>query len=318
MPMWTRRSANSQAAESEVDGLENQKKKNLFTRIGMFLRVKQNRRLLLMPGIPVLVLSLLALIAIFAPLLAPHDPTLVDMRSQFLSPAWAEDGSAAHVLGTDYYGRDILSRLIYGTRTSLFIVSVALGLSALIGTIVGMISGYCGGVVDAVLMRIADALIAIPYLVVAIAFACLVGASMTSTICIIVIFQWAIYAKQVRASTLSLKEQDFVALARVAGASNWRIITRHILPNVVPTVLVLVTLHIGGLILWESTLSYLGVGVPSNIPSWGTMISDGKNYVLTRPLLSALPGVAILITVFAANVFGDWLRDKLDPKLRQQ
>jgi peptide/nickel transport system permease protein len=183
--------------------------------------------------------------------------------------------------------------------------------------LLGLLSGYIGGAVDAIIMRIVDAMLSIPFIVIAIAVAAAIGASIQGTVVIIVVFQWPIYAKQVRAETLSIKEQDFVALAKVAGASNLRIIFKHVLSNVMPMILVLATLHIGELILWESTLSFLGVGVPQPTPTWGTMVSEGKDFITTRWWLSAIPGIAIVLTVVSANMVGDWVRDRLDPRLRQ-
>lgn len=286
--------------------------------VGEILKNRQKRKLLWVPGIPMAILAAIVIITIFAPAIAPHDPMKQDVYKQFLPPVWMDGGSLEHVFGTDYFGRDILSRLILGTRISIFVVCTALLISAVIGTAMGLIAGYAGGILDDIIMRISDALIAIPFMVVAIAFAVAVGSSALSVILIIVAFQWAIYARQIRAETLSLKKQDFVALAKIGGASDRWIIAKHIFPNIIPTVLVLITTHLGGLILWESTLSFLGVGLPPATPSWGTMISEGKNYILTKWWLSAIPGIVIVITVFATNVFGDWIRDRLDPKLRQQ
>ncbi len=267
-----------------------------------------------MPGLFMLVL---VVIAVFSPLFMPHDPLLGDMSKQFIVPAWMPGGSREYIFGTDYYGRDIFSRLIYGTRTSLVIVTTSIIISAVVGSAVGLISGYVGGIVDDIIMRIVDALLSIPYLVVAIVLAAALGAGMLNVILVISLFQWSLYARQIRAEALAIKSQDYVAMAKISGASIPRIILRHFIPNIIPTLLVLLTLHIGELILWEATLSFLGVGIPQPIPSWGSMISEGKSYITTRWWLSFIPGLAIIISVVSANILGDWLRDRLDPKLRQ-
>ena len=278
---------------------------------------KDKLKMILVPGLPGLIMLAFVIIAIFAPLLMPHNPLRGNIANQFIPPSWMPGGSSKYVLGTDYYGRDILSRLIYGTQTSLIVVAASIMISAFVGMTVGLISGYVGGIVDDIVMRIVDAFISIPYLVVAIVLAAAFGSGILNVILIISLFQWSIYARQIRAETLAIKEQDYVAVARISGASTKRIIIRHFIPNIVPTILVLLTLHIGELILWEATLSFLGVGIPQPIPSWGSMISDGEMYITTRWWLSFLPGLVIVIAVVSANILGDWLRDSLDPRLRQ-
>jgi len=207
---------------------------------------------------------------------------------------------------------------MYGARISLGISAVTIAISSVIGTLVGILLGFIGGIVDMLFMRIIDAFFCIPFLVMAIAVAAVFGASVGSTIFIMAFFQWPVYAKQVRAETLSIREQDYIALAEASGASTWRITIKHVLPNVTPTVLVLMTLHIGELILWESSLSFLGVGVPEPTASWGTMISSGQSYITTRPWLCIIPGIMIVLVVVCSNLFGDYVRDRLDPKLRQK
>ena len=285
--------------------------------IGNYLSDSANRKKLIMPGLPMLFLGILVILAIFAPLITPYNPTLSNLPEKFIPPLWEPGGSWQHVFGTDYFGRDMLTRLIYGGRVSLGVVSLSIVFSAAIGTLLGLISGYIGSAVDAIIMRLVDAMLSIPFLVIAIAVAAAIGASIQGTIIIIVAFQWPIYAKQVRAGTLSIKEQDFVLLAKVAGASQMRILYKHVLSNIMPVILVLATLHIGELILWEATLSFLGVGVPPPTPTWGTIISEGKDFITTRWWLSALPGIFIILTVVCANLVGDWVRDRLDPRLRQ-
>lgn len=272
---------------------------------------------ILNPGIPIFLLGAILISAVFASKIAPHDPNAGNLLDQFLPPAWQAGGSPDHLLGTDYFGRDVLSRLIYGARVSILVAAAAIFISALFGTFLGLISGYSGGWLDAVLMRLTDGMWSIPWLVVAIVMAVALGASLLNTVIILAFFGWPMYSRQVRALSLVIKQQDYVSLAKVAGASRSRMLRRHFLPNIVPLFLVLATLDIGNIILAEATLSFLGVGVPPPTASWGSMAAEGQGYIATKWWLALLPGIAIFITVMAANVFGDWLRDYLDPKLRQ-
>jgi peptide/nickel transport system permease protein len=227
------------------------------------------------------------------------------------------EGQSQYTLGTDYYGRDVLSRLIYGARVTVIVVFLAILLSGVLGTVLGLIAAYKGGIIDAIIMRITDALISIPFLVPAIVLAAAFGASILNVILVLTIYQWPVYARQMRAEGLAIRESDYVALAKIAGVSSFTMLYKHFFLNVIPTLLVLATFHIGDVIMWEATLSFLGMGVPSPNPSWGLMVSEGKDYLVLRWWLSAIPGVAILFTVLAANILGDWLRDYLDPRLRQ-
>jgi peptide/nickel transport system permease protein len=281
------------------------------------LREKQVVKLAIMPGIPLLILGLIVFCAIFAPLIAPHNPYTGNLHNQFIPPYWMPGGNSQYLLGTDYFGRDILSRIIYSARITTIVVFVAILGSALLGTVIGLIASYVGGVVDAVIMRITDALISIPLLVVAIVLAAAIGAGIINVIAILISFEWPIYTRQIRSEGLIIRETDYVALAKVAGVSAPRMLYRHFFSNVIPTLLVLATFEIGDVIMWEATLSFLGVGVPPPTPSWGSMVSDGQAYIVSRWWLSAFPGIAILLTVLSANTFGDWIRDRLDPKLRQ-
>lgn len=281
------------------------------------VREKQVVKLAIIPGIPLLVLGLIVICAIFTPLIAPHDPYTGSLYNQFIPPRWMPGGNSHYLLGTDYFGRDILSRIIYAARITTIVVFVAIFGSALLGTVLGLIASYVGGMVDAVIMRITDALISIPLLVVAIVLAAAIGAGIINVIAILIVFEWPIYARQIRSEGLIIRETDYVALAKVAGVSPFRMLYRHFFFNVIPTLLVLATFEIGDVIMWEATLSFLGVGVPPPTPSWGSMVSDGQAYIISRWWLSAFPGIAILLTVLAANIFGDWIRDRLDPKLRQ-
>jgi peptide/nickel transport system permease protein len=286
-------------------------------KILQMLRAKRVGRLVLNPGLSLLILGAIVVLAAFSPLIAPYDPYKGDLYKQFQPPSWMEGGNSQHVLGTDYFGRDILSRLIYGARITFLVAFLAIILSSLLGAVLGLIAAYCGGIVDAILMRIVDALISIPFLVIAIVLSVALGSGLINLVLILTLFQWPFYARQIRAEALVIRETDYVALAKIAGASPVRIIFKHFFVNIIPTLLVLATFQIGDVIMWEAMLSFLGIGTPPPMPSWGLMVSEGKDYIITRWWLSAFPGFAILLTVLAANIFGDWIRDYLDPRLRQ-
>ena len=270
-----------------------------------------------LPIVPVTVVVLLVVIAVFAEIVAPNHPLEGDLDDRNVPPAWTEEGSAEFLLGTDHIGRGILSRMVFGARVSLIVAGTVLAAGAALGTVVGLVSGYLGGVVDEVLMRLVDFVFALPFIVVALVASVVWGASLELVIILLALFTWAPFARQVRAETLQLKTTDYVALARVSGASGLRIALRHILPGVINTVMVLSSLQVGSLILTESVLSFLGVGIPPPQPSWGSMVSDGREYISTAWWISFFPGFAILLIVFSMNFFGDWLRDRLDPRLRQ-
>ena len=221
-----------------------------------------------------------------------------------------------HILGTDKQGRDILSRMIYGARISLTDAAISILLAGTLGTTLGLIAGYFGGNIDHLIMRLVDICIAIPAILFALVLAVVLGPSFQTVIIVIVSIFWSRYARLVRGETLSLKTQDFVARAKVAGASNARILRRHIFPNVVSTIIVLATLEVGQVILLEATLSFLGAGLPRPTPAWGLMIANGRELLVTAWWVAFWPGVAILFSVLSMNLFGDWLRDHLDPKLR--
>lgn len=269
------------------------------------------------PLLPMLIAVALVVAAVFANWLAPHSPIKGDLVERLLPPSWMDGGISGHLLGTDKFGRDVLSRLIYGARISLTLSLLTIVVSGFVGTSVGLIAGYFGGAFDTVLMRLADAALSFPLILIAIVLAVVVGPSYANIILILALLLWPRYARQIRGETLAVKEQDFVALARVAGCSHFRIITRHLLPNLIPTLLVLATLQVGYVIVLESSLSFLGVGIPPPTPAWGVMVADGKEYLRSAWWLSTFPGAAILLTVLSMNLLGDWTRDQLDPKLRQ-
>lgn len=273
-----------------------------------------------MPLAAVVVLSILGIVAIFANLIAPHDPTLPVENVEpafFAPPIWSEGGSSTVILGTDFQGRDVFSRLIHGSRVSIIVGLVGTLAAAAIGTVMGVLSGYLGRSVDTIVMRITDAWLALPTLVFAIFLATLVGPSMWNIVIILGAVFWTRYARVIRGEVLSLREREFVKLAEVAGASKLRVMVRHILPNVMNTTIVLASLTIGVVIIAEASLSFLGVGVPPPAPAWGSMLSEARPTLLTgRWWLTVFPGLAIMLVVLATQIMGDWLRVKLDPQLR--
>lgn len=269
------------------------------------------------PMVPVTILAGFVLVSIFADVLAPWSPYAISLPNKLQPPFWQDGGSFNHLLGTDLLGRDVLSRLIHGARVSLVVAIASLVLGAAFGVAIGIVSGYFRGKVDAIATRIIDTMITFPTLFFALLLAVVLGASLLGTVIAISLVMWARYARVIRGEVLSLRERDFVALAKIAGCSPAWIIRRHILPNVANLVMVIVSLQVGWVIVVEASLSFLGVGVPPPTPSWGSMVSEGRNYVVDAWWLSAFPGLFITLVVLSFNLFGDWLRDTLDPTLRQ-
>ena len=270
------------------------------------------------PLVPVAILAAIALVAIFANVLAPYDPEIGTLTARFRPPAWQVGGSSEHLLGTDHVGRDVLSRLIFGARVSMVVGFTAVVVAGVIGTWLGILSGYLGGWVDQVIMRITDTWLALPALTFAIFLAAIVGPSEMNIVIILGAVYWTRYARVIRGEVLSLKEREFVRLAIVAGCSTVSIMRRHILPNVLNSAIVLGTLMLGVVIVTEAALSFLGVGVPPPKPAWGLMLADGKKGLMVGYWwLTVLPGMCIMLMVLSANLLGDWLRVKLDPQLRQ-
>ena len=255
----------------------------------------------------------LALVAIFAPLLAPHNPLQAYPNGLSADGAPVSPGST-FLLGTDPNGRDVLSRLIFGARVSLLVGVVATGLASAIGVLVGAVAGYAGGIVDSVLMRITDVVLSFPILLFCVALIAITGPSTRNVMLVIAFGYWTYLARIVRGLVLSLKEREFVVAARTLGIGHRAILRRHILPHLVPAIIVYSTLGIATSILIEASLSYLGIGVPLPQASWGQMISQGQQYFQTAPWLLIAPGVALVLTVLAFNLAGDWLTDLLDPE----
>jgi len=267
--------------------------------------------------IPVTILGILVITSIFAPWLAPQNPLKNDMLNRRAPPVFMEGGSSEHILGTDHLGRDILSRLIYGGRVSLSVALLVISITAAFGTIIGICAGYFGGRVDGFLMRLTDVAMSFPPLLIAMLLSVGLGPGYFTVIFALSILGWAAYSRVIRGEALGLVGSDFVAQARVIGASDFRIMLRHIFPNVINSLMVLMTLAVGLMILAESTLSYLGIGIPAPTPSWGSMVADGRNDLDRAWWISTFPGIAIGLVVMSGNFLGDWIRDKMDPMLRQ-
>jgi peptide/nickel transport system permease protein len=271
------------------------------------LRVLFSRKLVIFG---ILIILLILFIALFAPLLAPYDPYDQNIAASLLEP------SSQHLLGTDALGRDTMSRLIYGSRNSLMIGVIALGIAATIGILMGLFAGFLGGWVYTVIMRFVDSLMCFPMILLALVVATLLGGGMLNVMIALGVAMLPTYARLMCGQVFSVKQNDYILAAHAAGASKLRIMLSHILPNCFPPLIVLMTMQIGGAILAEAGLSFLGIGIEPPAAAWGLMVNDGRFYLLINPLLSFAPGVAIMLIVFAFNMVGDGLRDALDPRLR--
>jgi peptide/nickel transport system permease protein len=282
----------------------------LTPRVSEFRRVRKvlfDRKIVIVGFI---VIALLLLAAIFAGFLAPYDPYKIDLNSQLLQPG------KAHLLGTDNMGRDTLSRVIYGTRISLLVGITSVGIAAIFGITLGLVAGYFGGFTFTIIMRIMDAMMSFPIILFALVIVAVLGGGLQNILITLGIGLIPGYTRLICGQTLSIKENDYVLASRTIGMSNRGILLRHILPNCFPPLIVLMSMTLGMAILAEAGLSFLGVGVKAPIAAWGSMVSDGYNYLLTNPMLSLAPGIAIMLVVFAFNMVGDGLRDALDPRLR--
>jgi len=255
-------------------------------------------------------------VGILAPVLARHDYDDQDLGIALKPPLWS-GGDLAYPLGTDEFGRDTLSRLIYGARISLLVGVLGLLVGGGVGAALGLIAGYAGGRLDAFLMRVTDTTLSFPIILLAILLVVILGSSLLTVVFAVALVLWARFARVIRGEVLSIRERDFVAQARIAGSSSVRIILVHLFPNVLNTLVVLLSLQIGWVIIVEASLSFLGAGVPPPTPTWGSMIAEGRDYIASAWWVSFFPGLAILVTVLAFNLCGDWLRDALDPTMRQ-
>lgn len=262
-----------------------------------------------------ILLAMLLLAAILGPLAWAVDPVGVDLLHRFSPPVWGQGGQWLHPLGTDNMGRDVLARLLNGARISLLVAFSTVAVSLLVGVTLGVVSGYFGGHVDALIMRIGDIFLAYPFMLLTISIIAILGPSLVNLILVLALSDWVTYARTIRGSVLSVKSREFVTAAHAIGSSHGFIIGRHILPNVLAPVLVLGTVRAANYIIWESGLSFLGMGVPPPTATWGMMLAEGRNYILNAGWLITLPGVAIMLTILSINLLGDGLRDIFDPRL---
>lgn len=258
----------------------------------------------------------LILVAILAPVIAPQDPYRQALGNRLAPPSLTPEGGKLHLLGTDHLGRDVFSRVIFGSRVSLTVGFSAVLIGGVVGSALGLIAGFIGGYLDEGLMMAADAQLALPNILLAIAIIAVLGPSLPNLIVVVGISGWVTYARVVRGQVLSIKEKDFVAVARALGGRGSRILLRHILPNTVPSLIVIATLDLARTIILESTLSFLGLGVQPPTPSWGGMMNEGREYLDSAWWLATFPGVVLMCTALGISRIGDWLRDLLDPTLR--
>jgi len=260
-----------------------------------------------------IVVGIMSFLAVFAQFVSPHDPYNQDIRSRLMPPVWLQGGSSKHLLGTDPVGRDILSRIIYGARVSLATGAVSVLISMITGVILGLLAGYCGGKTDSAISALVDVIMAFPFMLLALTAVAVMGPSFKNMVIVLGVTGWPIYTRVVRAETYGLKELEFVAAARATGLPGSMIVFRHILPNVFNTILVTSSLEVARMIIMESFLSFLGLGVQPPTPSWGGMLGEGRMYMLTHWWLATFPGLAIFVTTLGINLLGDGLRDLLDP-----
>ena len=255
-------------------------------------------------------------LAVSANWISPYAPNEQVLERRLLPPAWEDGGSRRHVLGTDHLGRDILSRVIYGSRVSLIVGLLAVVISGLLGISAGLVAGFYGGRVDAAIMRLVDIQLAFPFILLALAVIGVLGPGVRNVILVLGIAGWMVYARVVRGQVLSVREREFVEAARAIGASDLRIIRTHVLPNTLAPVIIVATFAVATCIITEASLTFFGLGVEATIPTWGSMLSDGRAYMGTAWWLTTFPGLAMMLTVLALNVIGDWLRDLIDPRMR--
>jgi peptide/nickel transport system permease protein len=270
------------------------------------------------PPLPTAIIALFVIFAVFAPLVSPYDPTQIALVQKLKPPVFFAGGTPAHLLGTDNLGRDVLSRLIWGARVSLGVTAAVVVISSIVGLLIGLAAGYVGGRLDDLLMRIADGSIAFPAVLIALLFAVSLGPGVMTVIISLCVLSWANYARLVRGEVLRIRNLEFVVGARVIGCSPLRVMARHLFPNLLDVWVVMITLQVGLIVLSEAALGFLGAGVPPPTPSWGSLVSDGRNFVDTAWWISFFPGLAIGLLVLSVNYLGDWLRDRMDPQLRNR
>ncbi len=263
-------------------------------------------------------LILLAVIstALLASVISPYDPGAQNLSMRLKPPAWAEGGSFANILGTDHLGRDILSRIFYGSRVSLMVGAVAVLISGILGTFLGLMSGYYGNKIDSFIMRMADIQLAFPFILLALAVMAVLGSGLRNVIIVLGITGWVMYGRVVRSEVMSIREKEYIEAAKAIGNKDSKIILKHILPNIVSTIVIIATLEVAKVIIAESSLTFLGLGVEPSIPTWGSMLADGREYITNAWWVATFPGLAIMFTVLGINLVGDWLRDTLDPRLK--
>lgn len=275
------------------------------------------------PILPTAILLVLVVVAIIAPAVSPFDYAETNLQER-LAPGFWNHGwyvehpkASYHFLGTDPFGRDIFSRVMNGARVSLIVSGVAIAAGMTLGSALGLVAGYYGGLVDEVISRFVDIWLSLPFILVALIAAIIFGTGFTIVIILMSLLAWSVFVRNVRAEVLTLKQRDYIYSARISGSSDLRILVRHLMPGVMNTIIVIATLRVGQLVLAEATLSYLGAGLPSPTPAWGLMVAEGRNYIATQWWISFFPGVCILLLVMSLNFIGDWSRDHFDPRLRQ-
>lgn len=305
MTRFLRFLSNNRQKQFEQDVLEHGMEYSSFYG-DSYKRLKKNKMAMFCAG----VLLMLILIALFAPLIAPYDPTYQDYTAVLAAPGWA------HPFGADEYGRDILSRIIYGSRVSICIGIVPQIIACVVGVTLGSIAGYYGGVIDSIISRIMEIFQAFPDLIFAMAIMTFMGKGVFNLFIALGLLTWVRMARMIRGSVMQLKEKEYIEASRASGATTYWVIMKGLVPNCLSTIIVLVTLGIPNAIMYEASLSFLGIGIQPPTPSWGNMISSAQTFISYRPMYSVMPGVAIMLTVIAFNIFGDGLRDALDPKLR--